>query len=191
MDIRGGSAVDRPLAALSIEKGPGAGTDLPITAPVVSIGRSAQNDLVIDEDSVSARHARLEYRSDGWGITDLGSANGTFVEDVRLAPDVANPLMDRASVRFGAVHTRFVPVPGADPGAALDSHVPPPARQRVADRRSRARIPLWLILLLIILIAVVWFGLVWTPEPTTPPEPAVDGPAIGMTSFAPPAPGPA
>jgi ABC-type multidrug transport system ATPase subunit/pSer/pThr/pTyr-binding forkhead associated (FHA) protein len=46
---------------------------------IVLIGRAAENDLVIRQPSVSARHARIVVGPDGMWIEDLGSRNGTFV----------------------------------------------------------------------------------------------------------------
>jgi len=46
---------------------------------IVLVGRAADNDLVLRQPSVSARHARVVVGSDGIWIEDLGSRNGTFV----------------------------------------------------------------------------------------------------------------
>lgn len=47
----------------------------------ISIGRGADNAIVLDYDSVSRRHARLVQRNDGWWVLDNNSTNGTFVND--------------------------------------------------------------------------------------------------------------
>lgn len=46
---------------------------------VLRIGRSARNDLVIEDPSLSRSHARLEIRGEGFLLEDLGSMNGSFV----------------------------------------------------------------------------------------------------------------
>jgi hypothetical protein len=179
----------RALAILAVRRGPGVGTELAVRQPVVSIGRGAKSDVLIEDDSVSTTHAALEYNRDGWWLTDLGSANGTFVEGIRLAPDVPTPLTYGSTVSFGAVQTHFRPVVGADPDAARDAYRPPPPPLRLVERRRGVRLPLWLVLLLVlvIVIAAVWFGLVWTPEPA--PTPIDDGGAIGLlTGRLPPTP---
>ena len=50
----------------------------------VSIGREAGNDVVIPGATVSRNHAKLSVVGGVWYIEDLGSANGTFVDGVRI-----------------------------------------------------------------------------------------------------------
>ncbi|MBI4912951.1 MAG: SpoIIE family protein phosphatase [Acidobacteria bacterium] len=47
--------------------------------PRLAIGRSAKNDLVIEDPSLSRSHARLEAQEDSYLLEDLGSLNGSFV----------------------------------------------------------------------------------------------------------------
>ncbi len=49
-----------------------------------SIGRSSTNDISIAERHVSRQHAVISFRDGIFMISDLGSANGTFVNDRRL-----------------------------------------------------------------------------------------------------------
>jgi diguanylate cyclase (GGDEF)-like protein len=44
-----------------------------------TLGRTLENELVLNEESISRRHARLTRGDDGWLVEDLGSTNGTFV----------------------------------------------------------------------------------------------------------------
>lgn len=46
----------------------------------VVVGRSRDCDVVVDDATVSARHARLRWDGDAIAVEDLGSANGTFVD---------------------------------------------------------------------------------------------------------------
>jgi hypothetical protein len=72
------------------------------------VGRDAAAGLPLpDEPSVSRRHAEVEWSEGEVKVTDLGSTNGTFVNDRPIdAPTVLSP-GDR--VRFGAVEFRFEP----------------------------------------------------------------------------------
>lgn len=168
------------LATLAVRRGPGSGTDLPVRLPAATVGRGGRSEVPIDDDSVSTRHALLQYEDGAWRITDLGSANGTFVEGVRLAPDVATPLSYGSTVRFGAVETHFRPVAGADPDAAREAYAARPPRTTVAERRAGPRLPLWVLLVLIIILAALWFGLVWTPEPGMSPAAPLQEREIGF-----------
>jgi pSer/pThr/pTyr-binding forkhead associated (FHA) protein len=72
--------------ALLERQGP-AGHDLVVLdgRGTISIGKSADTDLVIDGDpAVSRLHAKLEPVGPGWCISDLGSTNGTTVNGHRL-----------------------------------------------------------------------------------------------------------
>lgn len=52
--------------------------------PVTSIGRSASNSIVLDDDFVSARHALITLRGSQWWIEDLESKNGTMLNNFPL-----------------------------------------------------------------------------------------------------------
>ncbi|HEX2191343.1 MAG TPA: FHA domain-containing protein [Longimicrobiaceae bacterium] len=177
------------LAAFGIQNGPLAGQEVPIRLPVVRIGRAAGNDVVIPDDSVSATHARLEFGDGAWRITDLESTNGTYVEGVRLAPQVPTPLSYGASVRFGGVPLHFRAVETADPAAARAGYVEP---ERAATVREGAaagrRIPVWVVLLILVLLALaVVFFTTFNPTPT----PAGEAPAAGVPALLLPASPPA
>jgi len=55
-----------------------------VDADVVTVGKDAANDLVLDDPFVSARHLRLERRDGRWRVRDLGSTNGTLLAGVRV-----------------------------------------------------------------------------------------------------------
>ncbi len=62
----------------------GRGGTIEVTAPTV-VGRDATSGIRLERDEfASARHARIEPRSDGAWVDDLGSTNGTFVNGKRL-----------------------------------------------------------------------------------------------------------
>jgi two-component system, cell cycle response regulator len=49
-----------------------------------SIGRGAENQIVLDMDNVSRQHARVLNKKDGFYIEDLNSTNGTYVNDIEI-----------------------------------------------------------------------------------------------------------
>jgi hypothetical protein len=56
------------------------------------IGRAAECELALDDTFVSQQHARLFAKNGSWYFEDLGSTNGTFVNDQRLgAPAMVQP----------------------------------------------------------------------------------------------------
>jgi pSer/pThr/pTyr-binding forkhead associated (FHA) protein len=63
-----------------------------------TIGRHASNDICIPEQHVSRQHAVINSRSGLFVLTDLGSANGTFLNDQQLAQPL--PLMDGDVIRL-------------------------------------------------------------------------------------------
>lgn len=60
------------------------GSEHPITRPVTTIGREGCDILLLQDDLVSRRHAKIERQGDTLVLTDLDSTNGTFVNGVRL-----------------------------------------------------------------------------------------------------------
>jgi pSer/pThr/pTyr-binding forkhead associated (FHA) protein len=61
------------------------GTERELDSTAVTVGRSAENDLVLDSDEfASTKHARIEPRRDGVWVEDLDSTNGTFVNGMKV-----------------------------------------------------------------------------------------------------------
>jgi pSer/pThr/pTyr-binding forkhead associated (FHA) protein len=77
--------VERSGAALVIRAGGGrAGESFPLSEDRVSIGRSPDAGVFLDDVTVSRNHALLVRRRDGLYIDDLGSLNGTYVNRRRI-----------------------------------------------------------------------------------------------------------
>lgn len=70
----------------------------------ITIGRSADNMLQIDDPSVSGRHAQLLLIDERYQLKDLGSTNGTRVNS-ELVTDTFLRVGDR--IRFGKVEARY------------------------------------------------------------------------------------
>lgn len=54
----------------------------------ITIGRSTRNQVVIDDATVSARHAVIEKIKSGYQIRDLDSTNGVFVNGKRITLEI-------------------------------------------------------------------------------------------------------
>ncbi len=52
--------------------------------PEITIGRDPACECPLDNETVSARHARLSYHHNQWWLEDLNSSNGTILNQVRL-----------------------------------------------------------------------------------------------------------
>ncbi len=75
---------------------------VPLTRPVISLGRNIDNDIVLPADSVSRYHARLQETTLAWELVDLGSINGTWVNDRRLPrPEEPTTLTIGDIIRIG------------------------------------------------------------------------------------------
>ena len=72
----------------------------------ITIGRAPDNMIVIDDPSVSNRHALLELSGETYRLKDLDSTNGTKVNGVPITETVLR-FEDR--VRFAAIEARFEP----------------------------------------------------------------------------------
>lgn len=70
----------------------------------LSIGRSRDNDLVLDEPSVSRHHAVIVRSTVGTVLRDLASANGTFINKRRITEE---PLHDGDTILLGRAELRF------------------------------------------------------------------------------------
>lgn len=70
---------------LVVTDGPLTGTTLPLSSQLISVGRSPTCTLVLEDPYTSSRHANIEEVDGDWIISDLGSTNGTFVDDERIS----------------------------------------------------------------------------------------------------------
>jgi len=82
-----------------IVSGSGAGTSVPLSAAPILIGRGSDAQIVLDDDYVSTRHARIAVSGDQWFVEDLGSTNGTYIGSVRINQPTAISL--GTQVRIG------------------------------------------------------------------------------------------
>ena len=69
---------------LLLTGGPLVGTIIPLRSTQIVIGRSPSSTLDLEDEYASSQHARLTPADGRWWIEDLGSRNGTFVDDERL-----------------------------------------------------------------------------------------------------------
>jgi hypothetical protein len=100
----------------------------------VTIGRTADNDIVLESDGVSHCHAMLFAQPDGVTLLDLGSTFGTFVDAVQALPDAPLRLPNGARITIGRALLRYAAEPPARP-PSLGKHA-----ALVADPGLRPRL---------------------------------------------------
>jgi hypothetical protein len=92
---------------LMIFQGSQAGLSAELAGGMVMIGRGADCQLILDDDYVSTRHARVVASPNGIYVEDLGSTNGTYVNGQRITAPTTITLAD--SVRIGKTMLRLEP----------------------------------------------------------------------------------
>ncbi len=77
----------------------------PLSASETILGRSARCDIRLIDNTISRRHASICKRSNGYFIEDLGSSNGTFVNEQRVR---RSEIKVSSSIRLGNVHVCLI-----------------------------------------------------------------------------------
>lgn len=94
------------LATLEIiNEGPSKGTRFTIATVLAHVGRGAHNDVVINDESVSDTHAKLQRRGTEWVLVDMDSTNGSYVSGKRVRGEAR--LGGSTDIRFGGVKLAF------------------------------------------------------------------------------------
>ncbi len=81
------------------------GRELPLREGVNVLGRDATADVLIDDSTVSRKHAAIEMRPGGATVEDLASKNGTFLDGVKLS--VPAPLHEGQTIVLGDASVVF------------------------------------------------------------------------------------
>jgi len=95
-----GRRLGRPLKQLRVTAGPLAGTRITLGDQTILIGRADDSTLVLTDDFASSRHARLTQRDGRWYVEDLGSTNGTYLDQQRVQGPLA--VAPGQPIRIGA-----------------------------------------------------------------------------------------
>lgn|SRR5690625_198154 len=94
---RAGAAGSSPAAApaatsslrrITVTGGPLKGTEIPLGTTTVLVGRISNATLRLDDDYTSTRHARIFPKGGQWWVEDLGSTNGTYVQNEKISQPV-------------------------------------------------------------------------------------------------------
>ncbi|MDY6881025.1 MAG: ATP-binding protein [Desulfatiglans sp.] len=71
------------------------------------VGRMSENDIQIDDSSISRRHLKVVVRDNRYKIVDLRSTNGTFINRVRINPDREYEVEEGVPIAIGKVLISF------------------------------------------------------------------------------------
>jgi Domain of unknown function (DUF4388)/FHA domain len=125
------AAVTPQKLALRFISGKYQGGEYPLgLQPEIVVGRSSDLDMVLVEDMVSRRHARIACTESQIIIEDLGSTNGTFVNGEKIS---------RATLKEGdrvLIGTSILKVVALDPSAPMPRRAEMPSAGRAAQTRS-------------------------------------------------------
>ncbi len=95
--------VDKRIS-LAVLGGKGSGEVIPCGKSRIIIGRAGA-DVSVDDDEVSRRHAVLEIRDDRFFLKDLGSTNGTFVDERKITEA---EIFDKGEFRVGTTQLMLI-----------------------------------------------------------------------------------
>lgn len=108
---------------LRVMDGPDAGAEIKAARSRLTIGRSAVNDLVLTDSSISGLHAELLVSPGGVLLRDLKSTNGTFIQGVRIQEVWVEPgmtlVLGKTAIAFLAEDEVHVPLSRRDHFGAL------------------------------------------------------------------------
>lgn len=90
---------------LLVRSGSRAGQKIPLIKSRYTIGRNASNDIMLEDQSVSGRHALLIQTDGGWKIEDAESTNGTSINGEAV---MGGQLHHADRIRVGSVKLAFI-----------------------------------------------------------------------------------
>ena len=82
---------------------------LPLPAGTVTIGRDSTCNIVLDDNKASRKHAQITWDGMEYYVTDLGSRNGTYLENTKLLPGMAEVWKQNQNLRIGDTWLRLIP----------------------------------------------------------------------------------
>jgi transcriptional regulator with GAF, ATPase, and Fis domain len=104
--VGGQKILELPRCALVVLSGPQRGQEQVIDKDLFQIGKAPQNDLVLDDQTVSRNHCQIVRESRGYLLRDLGSTNGTLLDGSEIKEGYLKP---GAVVTVGKVELKVRP----------------------------------------------------------------------------------
>jgi pSer/pThr/pTyr-binding forkhead associated (FHA) protein len=160
-----------PTAWLAVRSGPDAGRRYPLTGEQVILGRSSQCEIVLADlqEQASRQHAQVHWQDGAWTVKDLGSMNGTFLNERRLSPHVPYTLYPGDRIRVAGTMLVFEAdreEAGRTPSMAVSSDGLPRFSSELGPRyrhrplvRGMALVAALLVLALVVLALLILTGM--------------------------------
>lgn len=116
---------------LFMRQGPQPNQTFPLNKQIITIGRLEDNDIIINDVGVSRHHARLIWQNNQWFIEDLGSQNGTFINE----QPISGPTLISPGIQIGIG-------PNVTLGAQGIQALPATSKRKAAPKKKSSRLPI-------------------------------------------------
>jgi pSer/pThr/pTyr-binding forkhead associated (FHA) protein len=156
---------------LVVRTGPQAGMVFSLNRPMVRIGRGSRSDIVLQDSQASRQHAEISQQGERLFIHDLGSTNGTFVNDSRITSPRLLSAGDRIRIGETTLTCQVVaadPVPGGWEPEVLNGGT----EVQPTSRRTKALVWGLVGLAAALLVALAVIAALVLPEERTDSTPA-------------------
>ncbi|MBI5685605.1 MAG: FHA domain-containing protein [Verrucomicrobia bacterium] len=174
---------------LSFTNGPLAGATAELIGEEITIGRSPENGICVDDASVAERHAAIVRKNRECVLRDLGSGLGTRIRGEKV---IVATLQDGDKVAFGSVEAQFetteikltLPVPSVAP-AAVGTPMWPQRHAARASSAGSAFKTAALRLVQVVVLAAVAGGAYWAYQKLSNVDPFGDAPPASSAKATP------
>lgn len=151
-DSLGSTLIQIPrLPRLVITAGPEKGREFKLRAKA-TLGRAPDNDIILEDPKVSRHHAVIAFTEERYSITDLDSANGTFVNEIKVVRE-SHPLRVEDVISVGDMELTFYEVPPSSKTAITQ-----PSPQPVAKLEGKVPTWTWIVGAIVVGICLIVIG---------------------------------
>jgi pSer/pThr/pTyr-binding forkhead associated (FHA) protein len=104
--VEGLSGLTKGMSVIVVQRGPAIGQRFELSGERLTVGRSADADIMLDDVTVSRHHAEFVADGDAWVLVDMGSLNGTYVNrgSVERHPLVSGDMIQIGKFRLQYLH---------------------------------------------------------------------------------------